>query len=238
MSHRDETDDTGRESDDTEGESAESVPATHNRSIDARTESRTVIPMTPSAPPIHARAGQRRARETTTVRPAMPIRASAPPPPAAASTPSPLRVLHFPVEMAPPLAMVLRRLDGARLCAPDLLATVGWPPGLALDVDAGRPHRLRLRARVNHVGPVAGTKRGHVDNMGRLVLTMSLRIHLGLGEGDPVILWAERDAVGAATGIVAVANAALLEPALAALCALEDAGEPALNQPTRLRTVN
>ena len=198
-------------------------------------EPHTVRPMTPTAPPIHARAGQRRAREI--IVPNMPIRTSAPQPRAAASSPPPLRALQFPVALAPPLEMVLRRLDGARLCAPDLMALVGWTPGLALEVDNGRAHRLRLRPRVGHVGPVAGTKRGHVDNMGRLVLTAGLRTHLGLGEGDPVIVWAERDAIGAPSGIVAVANAALLEPALAALCALEDAGQPGVDVPTRLRTV-
>ena len=167
----------------------------------------------------------------------MPIRTVAPPPPAATNTPSPLGALRFPVALAPPLAMVLRRLDGARLCAPDLVALVGWTPGLALEVDNGRAHRLRLRARAEHVGPVVGTKRGHIDNTGRLVLTADLRTHLGLGEGDPVIVWAERDAHGAPSGIVAVANAALLESALAALCALEDAGQPAVDVPTRQRTV-
>jgi hypothetical protein len=95
----------------------------------------------------------------------MPIRTSAPPPPAAASSPSPLRALRFLVALAPPLEMVLRRLDGARLCAPDLMALVGRTPGLELEVDNGRVHRLRLRPRVDHVGPVVGTKRGHVDNM-------------------------------------------------------------------------
>lgn len=186
--------------------------------------------MTPTAPPIHARAGQRRAREI--IVPKMPIRTAAPPPPAATNTPSPLRALRFPVALAPPLEMVLRRLDGARLCAPDLMALVGWSPGLALEVDNGRVHRLRLRARADHVGPVVGTKRGHLDNMGRLVLTADLRAHLGLGGGDPVMVWAERDANGAPSGI-----AALLEPALAALCALEDAGQPAVDVPTRQRTV-
>ena len=154
----------------------------------------------------------------------MPIRTVAPPPPAATNTPSPLGALRFPVALAPPLAMVLRRLDGARLCAPDLVALVGWTPGLALEVDNNRAHRLRLRARAEHVGPVVGTKRGHIDNTGRLVLTADLRTHLGLGEGDPVIVWAERDAHGAPSGIVAIANAAL--------CAREDAGAP-----VRLRTV-
>jgi hypothetical protein len=52
-----------------------------------------------------------------------------------------------------------------------------------------------------------------------------------------VIVWAERDVNGAPSGIVAAANAALLEPALSALCALEDARQPGVDVPTRLRTV-
>ena len=196
--------------------------ASNTSPIDLGPEPLTVRPVTPTAPPIQARAGQRRARED--IVPRMPIRTAAPPPPAATNTPSPLGALRFPVALASPLAMVPRRLDGARLCAPDLVALVGWTPGLALEVDNGRAHRLRLRARAEHVRPVVGTKRGHIDNTGRLVLTADLRTHLGLGEGDPVIVWAERDAHGAPSGIVAIANAAL--------CAREDAGAP-----VRLRTV-
>ena len=129
--------------------------------------------------------------------------------------------------------------------APPLLAPVSSPSTLRARPQGARwlvpgtrargRHRTRTGcacALSNRVGPVAGTKRGHVDNMGRLLLTVNLCVHLGPGKGDPVNLGAQRDVSDAPSASVAVANAALLERALTALSTRPPAWARSSEMPT------
>jgi hypothetical protein len=54
------------------------------------------------------------------------------------------------------------------------------------------------------------------------MVTSGLRDHLSVAATDQVLVWAECDAAGQATGVLMVANAALIERALLALAAFED----------------
>jgi hypothetical protein len=81
---------------------------------------------------------------------------------------------------------------------------------------------MRLRARAYHEGSAIGCARVHLDGSGRIAVTAGLRAHLGIADDGQVTAWAERDATGRPTGVLAVASPAILEHALAALTALED----------------
>ena len=182
----------------------------------------TVAPMTPSAPPIRARAGSGRARQLHV--PALPIRATLPPAAGPKQLPpSPLRALRRPEEISAPLAMSLRVLDRGRVHAPDLVSLLQWEPGTALEVDVRRPHRLRLRPHRGDGGAVIGSHRSHLDGAGRIVVTSGARRHLVVAANDSVLVWAERDGDDKATGVIVVANPAIVERALVALVAFEDA---------------
>ena len=195
--------------------------------------SSTVLDMTPTAPPIQAQAGQRRARGSLI--PAMPIRTGAPAPAPRAMESSPLKELRFPTILTPPIGLVIRCLDRGRLYTPDLVALLGWTPGLALEADVGRSNRLRLRARLHHEGSTIGSKRVHLDGNARIAVTTGLRDHLGIAEDGQVIAWAERDAMGQPTGVVAVASPAIFERALAALVTIEDAARADVDNDAGLR---
>jgi len=119
--------------------------------------------------------------------------------------------------------MSLRVLDRGRVHAPDLVTLLEWEPGTALEVDVRRPHRLRLRPRRDDGGSVIGSHRVHLDGASRIVVTSGARRHLVVAANDPVLVWAERDGADHATGVIVVANPAIVERALVALVAFEDA---------------
>jgi hypothetical protein len=102
--------------------------------------SSTGLAMTPTAPPVRARAGSARARSTAIQ--SLPIRGALMTPSTPNELPpSPLRALRGPEQVTAPLAVALRTLDRGRLHAPAVIELLNWEPGTSLEADVSRPHR-------------------------------------------------------------------------------------------------
>ena len=170
--------------------------------------------MTPPAPLV-ARHGTLRARPGSTT-PLVPVR-TGPARHVSAVGGAPLARFVAPDSPASVLAFRSARLDRGRLHAPDAVAAAQLEVLCELEVRLAGANQLRLRRRPLDDRAVRGTARPHVDAAGRIVLSAGVRRHLGVEANGEVVLWAEQDPDGAATGVLVVAHPGILVAALRAL---------------------
>ena len=128
---------------------------------------------------------------------------------------SPLSGLELPepanlVEAPPEPVILVRRLDGGRLFARDLVTAAGWAMEIPLAADLSQSQRVRLTAAPGIHRPVMRTKSPHVDRDGRIIIPSGLRSYLSLDNRAFLVAWTNGD------GVVHLAPARVLPEVFAA----------------------
>ena len=100
--------------------------------------------------------------------------------------------------------VILRALDGGRLFARSLVEEAAWPPSIELVAELLEDRRIRLRAQDHTAGSVKGTLTPHVDDAGRICVSVGLRKYLGVSKDSPVL------AYSVAPGVIEIIPAAVV----------------------------